>query len=268
MRKVWLTVPLVILLWSADGYCQAGSEARGGPPTLGTAPLVVGEPRTTVALAGPGDSPFYAAQLPTTPEARVRVQSIRITGTTVFPPEELRLLVASAEGQELSLAEIGALAARITSYYRSRGYVIARAYVPPQRVQDGILEIAVLEGRIGKVEVQGATHYSADRIKAYAAPPKEEPVFNARQFERGMLLLNDLPGLKVESTLKPGTEVGTTDVALPVIQRSLTTLRTTSVVPTSVPGFSVLSTLRPGRSFSRSIPPSTWRALNTGSAVG
>ena len=141
MRKIWLTVPVVVLFWSADGYCQAGSEARGGPPTLGTAPLVVGEPRTTVALAGPGDSPFYAAQLPTTPEARVRVQSIRITGTTVFPPEEIRLLIASAEGQELSLAEIEALAARITSYYRSRGYVIARAYVPPQRVQDGILEI-------------------------------------------------------------------------------------------------------------------------------
>ena len=216
MRNICLTVVVVTLV--SSGYCHAGPDAAGGHAMLQTAPVVVGQAQPTTEPTLTGGALLQTAQLPTTPEGKVLIRSIRITGTTVFLPEELRLLVAGVEGQELSLAEIEALAARITSYYRSRGYVIARAYVPPQRVQDGILEIAVLEGRIGKVEVQGATHYSAERIKAYAVPPKEEPVFNARQHERGMLLLNDLPGLKVESTLKPGTEVGTTDVVLNVVK--------------------------------------------------
>ncbi|TMH37486.1 MAG: hypothetical protein E6H56_17065 [Betaproteobacteria bacterium] len=139
MRNICLTVVVVTLV--SSGYCHAGPDAAGGHAMLQTAPVVVGQAQPTTEPTLTGGALLQTAQLPTTPEGKVLIRSIRITGTTVFLPEELRLLVAGVEGQELSLAEIEALAARITSYYRSRGYVIARAYVPPQRVQDGILEI-------------------------------------------------------------------------------------------------------------------------------
>jgi hemolysin activation/secretion protein len=202
MRNVALAAMVATLVASVSGYCQAASEAE--PALTGIAPLQI-------------------AQLPTTPEGKVRIRSVRITGATVFPADELRAFVASAEGQELTLAEIQQLVARITAHYRRRGYLVARAYVPPQRIEDGILEIAVLEGRVGKVQVQGAKRYSPDLLQAYVAPPKEQPVFNAPQHESGMLRLNDLPGLRVESTLKPGAEVGTTDVILDVVKDRLIT---------------------------------------------
>jgi len=149
-------------------------------------------------------------------ETKVRVARIRITGATVFTAEELQPLVADGEGKELTLPEIEALAGRITAHYRNRGYVLARAYVPAQEIRDGTLEIAVLEGRVGKIDVRGAWWHSPDLLKSYVAPPEQAPVFHAGRYERGLLLLNDLPGLKVTSTLKPGAEVGTTDVVLDV----------------------------------------------------
>lgn len=154
---------------------------------------------------------------------RVSVIRIRITGATIFTPEGLRMLVADAEGKDLTLAEIEALAERITSHYRIEGYVLARAYVPAQEIRDGVVEIAVLEGRVGKVEVEGTKWHSPDLLRAYVVPAPTAPVFHADRHERGLLLLNDLPGLKVKSTLKPGAEAGTTDVVLHVEEDRLIT---------------------------------------------
>lgn len=201
------------------GYCWADPEVPGAPATSVT---------TGVAQAADGStsrpgSPFRVVQQAPPPQQKAAIRMIRITGVTVFRVEELHALVASGEGKELALAEIEQLAARITAHYRRHGYLVARAYVPQQQVQDGVVEIAVLEGRIGKIVVQGAKHYSPERIKAYVAPPPDQPVFRAEQLESGMLRLNDLPGLRVESTLRPGAEIGTTDIVLNVVKDRLVT---------------------------------------------
>ncbi|HEV8458706.1 MAG TPA: POTRA domain-containing protein, partial [Methylomirabilota bacterium] len=122
----------------------------------------------------------------------------RVTGATVFPPEKLHTLLAEGEGRALTLAQIEGLAARITAFYRERGYILARAYVPAQEMRDGVIEIAVLEGRVGRIEVNGVRWYDPDYIRSYVQPPSEARVFELGSFERGMLLLNDLPGLEVK----------------------------------------------------------------------
>jgi hemolysin activation/secretion protein len=144
------------------------------------------------------------------------VNRFLVTGSTVFPPEDLQALVADGEGKGLTLKEIEAFAERITAHYRSKGYILARAYVPAQEIREGVVEIAVLEGRIGRIDVQGATWYKPDLLRSYVRPAPERPVFQSDQHERGLLLLNDLPGLEVRSILKPGAEPGTTDVVLNV----------------------------------------------------
>ncbi|MBI1845860.1 MAG: ShlB/FhaC/HecB family hemolysin secretion/activation protein [Candidatus Rokubacteria bacterium] len=156
-------------------------------------------------------TPFQVA------EAQVRVGHLHITGNTAFDMEALHALVREAEGQVLTLPQIEALANRITAFYRQHGFLLARAYIPAQEIRDGgVVEVAILEGRLGAIEVQGNKHYRADSLKKYVLPPEETRAFNAQRFERGLLLLNDLPGLGVKSTLKPGTAVGTTDVVLDV----------------------------------------------------
>ena len=148
------------------------------------------------------------------PVTRVRVDRFVVTGVSVFPEDQIQALLASGKGQELTLAEIDGLAARITALYRERGYILARAYVPAQDVRDGTVEIAVVEGRVGKVDIRGLRHYNADFVRRYVEPPPPGRVFESAAFERGLLNLNDLPGLSVKSTLRPGDEPGTTDIVL------------------------------------------------------
>ena len=166
---------------------------------------------------------FAQPQTPPLDEPRVLVSRFLVTGASVFTPEQLRGLVADGEGRELTLAQIEGFAARITAFYREHGYILARAYVPAQETRGGIVELAVLEGRIGKIDVTGLRHYNADYLRRYVEPRSPSRVFEAGDFERGLLLLNDLPGLSVKSTLKPGTQTGTTDVVLDVDKDRLIT---------------------------------------------
>ena len=162
------------------------------------------------------------AQQPTD-GVKLLVTRFLLTGNTIFPQEELRALLAEGEGKELTLAEIEALAGRITAHYRTRGYILARAYVPAQEVRDGVVEIAVLEGRIGKIEVQESRWHNPDSLRAYLRPLEAAGVFNEAPHERGLLLLNELPGLQVTSILKPGADPGTTDIVLRVEKDRLIT---------------------------------------------
>jgi hemolysin activation/secretion protein len=156
------------------------------------------------------------------PEA-VFVSRFRVTGVTVFAEAPIRALLAEGEGRALTLVQMEGFAGRITAFYRRHGYLLARAYVPVQEMRDGVVEIAVLEGRVGRIEVSGARWYDPDLLRSYVRPRGEFPVYHAGDYERGLLLLNELPGLEVKSTLKPGAETGTTDILLDVEKDRLIT---------------------------------------------
>lgn len=146
---------------------------------------------------------------------RIRVARLRITGVTLFPEPELHALVADAEGKELSLGELRGLAERVTRYYRGRGYLLARAYLPAQDVVNGEVQLAVLEGRLGEVRVDnaagigGAALAPLDQLRSGGAA-------RSGTIERNLLLLSDLPGVEVKSILKAGTTVGASDLLVEV----------------------------------------------------
>jgi hemolysin activation/secretion protein len=100
----------------------------------------------------------------------------------------------------------------VTDYYRKKGYTLALAYVPQQDVKFGAVELAVLEDRIGDITVSGNKYYSSSFIKGHFAQAMEDNVARNESLERGLLLLNEYPGLKTSATLEPGKSAGATDV--------------------------------------------------------
>ena len=146
---------------------------------------------------------------------RIAVKAFRISGAKAFAQPELLALVNDAVGKELTLAELDALALRITRHYRVAGYLVARAWLPPQEIEDGIVEIAVLEGRIGRVQIDNAAQLAPS---ALAPLDRIVPgdIVSGPAVESALLSLSDLPGVEVKSTLRPGTAVGTSDFLVDV----------------------------------------------------
>ncbi|MCZ8285956.1 MAG: hypothetical protein O9353_10930, partial [Bacteroidia bacterium] len=150
-------------------------------------------------------------------EAKVMVKSIAITGNKEIPTEQLQPLVASLVGAERSLTQLNAAARRITAYYRSQGFAVARAYLPAQDITDGAVTISIIEGRISSHKINNTSLLSDERAQAYLGQVKDGDVIKSDQIDRGFLLLQDTPGVSnSRATLQPGASVGTSELLIEV----------------------------------------------------
>ena len=213
----------LLAIWSVAAMAQVRPDAgrilqeleRGRVPGLVPSPPgapVVEEPRRP-ALTAPASRLFF-------------VKSFRITRNSAFTEEVLLALLKDFTGKELSLADLERAADLITRFYREHGYFVARAYVPAQELRDGVVEITVLEGKLDrfslKLEYEIRLKPQVVEKTLRAALP-QDGLIRLDELERGLLLLNDLPGVEVRSVLLPGSTLGTSVVAVEVNEGPLVT---------------------------------------------
>ena len=150
--------------------------------------------------------------------AKIMVRDFRITGATLIPVEELRQEIASYIGSEQTLADLRKIALRLSDLYRRKGY-FARALVPQQAIQDGVIEIAVIEARLAAIDVEvlPATRFSEERSRQFilSHQPLGEPL-SPEALQSGMRNLNDLPGVAATGVLQPGDAEGDVKLAVRV----------------------------------------------------
>ena len=143
---------------------------------------------------------------------RFQVHAFKFVGNTAFPAQRLKRVVERFVDLELNLYDLNVAADAITEFYHDRGYNLARAVVPAQKVEDGVVTIGVIEGRVGNVLFSGQKRYSEKLLRAHTTALVKSELVSADNLERSLLLLNDMPGLKARATLAPGSEFGVSDV--------------------------------------------------------
>jgi hemolysin activation/secretion protein len=146
----------------------------------------------------------------------VQLKTVRINGASHIETARLQALLAPAVGQSHSLAGLRALADQITRFYREQGFPFARAFVPAQRMTDGELAIEVIEGRYGQVSASANDAELAADAGRFLADLHSGDVITLAPLERTMLVLSDLPGIRVRPVVRPGQTVGTGDLAVEV----------------------------------------------------
>lgn len=146
------------------------------------------------------------------------VKGFQVTGNTIFTNEELLALVRPWVGKQAGTDQLLDAAEAIKNRYKDAGFFLTQVFVPAQDVPDGIVTLRVLEARIGETHAEVNT----ERVRPAIVDgymqllPKGAPV-TEQNVERPLLLLNDLPGLKVSSVLRPGAETGEADLLVKVI---------------------------------------------------
>jgi hemolysin activation/secretion protein len=133
-------------------------------------------------------------------------------GRHVGPVEVQKLVFLIREQRRnrgITLGMIEVVADTITRYYRERGFILAKAYIPKQHVRDGVVTITLMLGQLGEVEVKNNKHYSEKLIKRVFNSSLTKPVTND-VVEENLYLINDLPGLSVGGYFEAGSQVGDT----------------------------------------------------------
>lgn len=129
---------------------------------------------------------------------------------TSLEVQKLIWLIRSQQGKRgVTLGQIEAVADSITQFYRQRGFILAKAYIPKQEVRDGIVNLTVLLGLLGEVNVLGNDLYDAEDLKSVFKGDIDKPVTH-EVIEENLYLINGFPGITVDGYFEPGTQVGDT----------------------------------------------------------
>ncbi|MGE8504958.1 MAG: ShlB/FhaC/HecB family hemolysin secretion/activation protein [Pseudomonas sp.] len=147
--------------------------------------------------------------------SRLQVNGFVLDGNQALPSAELLAQLDDLIGRELTVGQLQGAANRITRLYRERGYPLARAYLPAQEIEGGMVKIAVLEGRFGQVQVNDQAGLRGSAL-APLTPLQAGDAVQGKPLERSLLLLQDTPGIEVKSTLRPGASTGTADLLVDV----------------------------------------------------
>lgn len=139
---------------------------------------------------------------------RFTIRKIDLVGSTLFTAEELQTLFAPYEGRDVSLSDLQALADRLTQQYLDRGYITSRAFVPPQTITDGRVEIRVLEGSLEAIEIEGLDRLREDYVRSRVELGASTPL-NSTDLENQLRLLRADPLLEtLEASLRAGEAAG------------------------------------------------------------
>jgi hemolysin activation/secretion protein len=106
----------------------------------------------------------------------------------------------------------------VTTFYRSKGYVVAKAFLPVQTVgADSIVRIQVLEGKITEIVVENAKKYDPAVLKKPSAG-LIGTVPTRNSIETALLYTQDYPGVRLFGTFRPGANAGETKLILQVLE--------------------------------------------------
>jgi len=153
------------------------------------------------------------------PGLKLVVNGFRISGNTIYAEPVLLATIQEFVGKEQTIDGLNDAATKVRAYYRERGYFLSQAYLPQQEIKGGVVEIAVIEARIGKVAVnfKEGTRYSERLVRGIVnAHLKEGDLVTETGLETPLLLLNDFPNAIVTSEIKPSATVGAADLSVNV----------------------------------------------------
>jgi hemolysin activation/secretion protein len=203
-----MKLPLLTIALLAVGQ-GALAQPVGGGSQLQQIPPAPAQPKSIPDIRIERGSPPKRSP-PVGP--KILVQTLHVTGQTRFTEAELIAAANFRPGTELDLAGLRAMAARISDFYNRRGYFVAQAYLPAQDIHDGAVTIAVVEGHYGKVALANQARVSSGLARSILAGLDTGDIVTTAPLERRLLLLSDLPGVTVKSTLRPGETEGTSDL--------------------------------------------------------
>jgi hemolysin activation/secretion protein len=190
-----------------------GAWAQVGPPVVQTPreefalpPAEVPEERPLEPILPPVPAPSEEDAL--SAALRVYVREFRITGNSVFSGAELAEVVAPYTGREITSAELQAARQALTLHYVERGYVNSGAVIPDQKLEDGVVDLRIIEGHLTEVQVEGTKFFRPSYFEKRLMIGADRPLQVRSLEQRLQLFQQDRRIRRLSARLGPGAARG------------------------------------------------------------
>jgi len=141
----------------------------------------------------------------------------QISGSELIPVVDIERAVYPHLGEAKTIDDVEAARAAVESAFRDAGYGTVLVNIPEQDVENGIVTLQVLEGRVERLRVTGSRYFSLGRIKAAVPALAAGKAPNLPQVQQQLAALNKTTtDRKVSPVLRPGRSPGAVEVDLRV----------------------------------------------------
>lgn len=207
-RLLWLALCCATAA-QAQTPPDAGALLRDATKGLDARPL----PQAVPSIAGD------AARPADTGGVRVTVQRYELQGVTLLPVEEVQAVLTPWVGRPVTIIELRNAAEAVAQLYQQRG-LLARASLPSQTLDGGVVTVVVTEARFGALRIERAegSHRLDDAgvRRIMLARQREGQPVRTDDLQRAIGLLDETPGVSASSVLQPGTRDGESDLVVRV----------------------------------------------------
>lgn len=147
-------------------------------------------------------------------ELQFAIRDIKVEGAAYYPAADVDSYFRPLIGQTITLEDLREAAMRLEARYRKDGFFLTRVFVPPQQVKDGTLIVRVVEGHVSTITVHADDDATRRRLERVLQPLVGRTPTSLTDVEGRLLTINDMPGINGMSVLRPGDELGGTDLVL------------------------------------------------------
>ncbi len=148
---------------------------------------------------------------------RFRLTSVRFSHSAFIDDAELQKVAAPYVGNDAGEDEINHIVDGVNAIYAHRGITTARAVLEKQDLAGGVLQITLIEGHLGKIDIRGNNQTSTAFVRRRIDTP-DGALLDTNRLRDDLVWINRTSDLNTAALLKPGAEVGQTDILLQVTE--------------------------------------------------
>lgn len=150
----------------------------------------------------------------------VYIEKVTFTPSQILKEKELDRFKNQLINRNLKIDDIQKVINQINELYASKGFVTARAFLPIQKIEKGELNIQLVEGKVGQVQIEG-NRWTKDGYILRRMNEKPGDLFDIPLLEADIVKFNRYnENVQLQAGIQAGKEPETTDVVIKAKEKS------------------------------------------------
>jgi hemolysin activation/secretion protein len=151
---------------------------------------------------------------------RFEIARFEVKGNTLLPQPQIDELLSKFTGKERDFGDVQRALEALEAVYHQRGYNVVTIELPEQELNRGVVQLRVVETRIGRVSVKGNQYFDEANIRRSLPALQEGRTPNLKEVSSNLKQGNENPSKQVTMKLQSGDKDDEVDAVLEVKDES------------------------------------------------
>lgn len=141
------------------------------------------------------------------------LKQVEVGKSDILSDEEIAGITKKYIGKDVDIQTLFQMIAEINGLYKDKHYPTAKAVLPPQKVSQGIVQIKLVEARIGKVILENNASTQSSFIEDRVAL-KDGDLLSVDKLDADISRFNRINDVALRAEIRPGESFGTIDAVI------------------------------------------------------